>query len=58
MLLFDICIHSFSDNNFLPFFPIQIQKVKIKGGQKINEVVKMAKSNMWPKVQEMGDLHI
>ena len=32
-------------------------KVKIKDGQKMDEEVKTLKSNVWPNVQEMDDLH-
>ena len=33
-----------------------IQKVKIKGGQKTDEGVKISKCNIKPNVQEIGDL--
>ena len=32
-------------------------KVKIKGGQKMDEGVKISISNIWTNVQEIADLH-
>ena len=40
------------------FFLIHSMKVKTKDGQKMDKGVKILKSNIWPNVQEIIDLHI